>query len=671
MPADRLHYLDFELRISGSAGQYSTHVYNSPGGQATNSFTIPLSKDRLELLILRLSRIRVAARRIDTPELEAAREIGGVLFNAVFQGGVRDVLRSSLEKIRQQSDTGLRIKLRLQDAPELADLPWEFLYDVDLRRFLAQSVYTPVVRYIELPESIRPFKVELPLHILGLVAAPSDCAKLDVMREQAMVMEALQPLIAAGLVEITWLEKATLKALRRRLQAGSYQIFHFIGHGGFDKQTEQGVLIFEDEQGRSNSVDAERLGVLLHDHSSLRLAVLNACEGARNNSIDPFAGVATTLTQQGLPAVIAMQFSISDKAAIAFSGEFYSGIAQGFPVDTVVADARKAIFTELSDVEWGTPVLFMRTEDGVLFEISGEANRHLELPDLNSKGPNISSDNNERSPIVNKVVSSPSPLPIDQPKEERPKIEYSNIEAPAQQPANVTGLDVPEVPKSYFEIIPAGPYFFEIYNRIMKSSFMTSKENKKFIPWIMSVLVLFLIILPSFSVIYEWLIDLNTTRISDVIPMIFEAFIFFLVLFLGIGLLFLIRSKYPEIEVLIVTLAFGLVFLSCTFLGSLSNICISDLRCDTSNFIVGFVMALILSIIGYVLSKGINRLYWFFMAPYLAASVWSLLLLLWQIYTHVGIEPSPDVFRAILIMLLPAFIALLFFFGIKNRKKSN
>ena len=369
---DRLTYLDFELSISGQGGHYTAHVYSSPAGEATSQFVIPLTQDHLELLILRLSRIRSTTRGLDTVELAAARELGGVLFQSVFQGRVRDVLRGSLEKYSREPDTGLRLKLHLQDAPELADLPWEFLYDADLHCFLAQSIYTPVVRYIELPVSIPPLRAKLPLRILGMVSAPDDCAHLDVNREQGLVEKSLEPLVQAGDVEITWLEKATLPALRHRLQTGQYHIFHFIGHGSFDRQTEQGVLLFEDDQGRSTRVSAERLGVLLHDHRSLRLAVLNACEGARSTRTDPFAGVATTLAQQGLPAVVAMQFSISDPAAISFAGEFYSALANGFPVDAAVAEARKAIFSEISDVEWGTPVLFMRTADGVLFEVAEE-----------------------------------------------------------------------------------------------------------------------------------------------------------------------------------------------------------------------------------------------------------------------------------------------------------
>jgi tetratricopeptide (TPR) repeat protein len=116
-------------------------------------------------------------------------------------------------------------------------------------------------------------------------------------------------------------------------------------------------------------VPAQFLGTLLHDHRPLRLAVLNACEGARASRADPFAGTAQSLVQQGIPAVIAMQFEVTDEAAICFTREFYSAIAVGYPVDAALAEARKAIFAEVSEIEWGTPVLYMRSPDGLIFEV--------------------------------------------------------------------------------------------------------------------------------------------------------------------------------------------------------------------------------------------------------------------------------------------------------------
>lgn len=365
----RLRYFDFELKIEQEGDRYAAQVLHSPTGEAKSVFTLPFSEDRLELLVLKIGgRLRSSARRIHTDEMEAARELGGKLFDAVFSGGVRERFESSIDEVSRSEETGLRLKLRLQEVAELADLPWEFLFDSTHDRFLAQSVQTSVVRYIEIPERIRPFIVNLPLNVLVMTSSPTDYLRLDVELERSSLEKALEPLSNEGKVSVKWLEKPTLSALLRCLREGTYHVFHFIGHGGFDKKAEEGVLVLEDEQGRSWLADAHRIATLLHDHPSLRLVVLNSCEGARNSRSDPFAGVATTLIRQGIPAVIAMQFEISDNAAITFAGEFYAALAGGFPVDAAVAYGRLAIYAQPNDAEWGTPVLYMRSSDGVLFK---------------------------------------------------------------------------------------------------------------------------------------------------------------------------------------------------------------------------------------------------------------------------------------------------------------
>jgi hypothetical protein len=87
--------------------------------------------------------------------------------------------------------------------------------------------------------------------------------------------------------------------------------------------------------------------------------------------VDPFSGVASSLLRSGLPAVIGMQTEITDEAAITFSDRLYTALAQGFPIDAALAQARRAIFAAGRDVEFGTPVLFMRVADGRLFDVSG------------------------------------------------------------------------------------------------------------------------------------------------------------------------------------------------------------------------------------------------------------------------------------------------------------
>lgn len=361
-------YEDFELKIGAERkGEgYPVTVLRSPGGEASGLFRMPFDKLELENLVLKMRPSGRGVRRVFSPEIQAARDFGGRLFDALFGTQLRACLRASLANARLKPGTGLRIKLRLQEAPELADLPWEFLRDTELDRFFAHSDQTPLVRYVELNEPVAPEPLVLPLRILIAAPRPRDLQALDTATEIDLLRKALRPL--AGIVAIDVLEPPTLAALQRQLLHGDYHVFHFIGHGGFDGRSQEGLLYFEDASGRSFPVEASRLGVMLHDERTLRLAVLNACEGARNSASDPFAGVASALIQEGVPAVVAMQFEITDGAAIRFAEQLYGALANGRPIDAAVVDARKAVLALPNDIEWATPVLYMRTHDGVLFD---------------------------------------------------------------------------------------------------------------------------------------------------------------------------------------------------------------------------------------------------------------------------------------------------------------
>jgi hypothetical protein len=208
-----------------------------------------------------------------------------------------------------------------------------------------------------------------------MIASPGDYPPLDVEREWDRLSDALSDLTGDGFLTVDRLPLASLSQLQRQLNNREYHIFHYIGHAGFLEDVQDGALILEDEKGRGRVVSGQDLGTLLGDHPSLRLVVLNACEGARSGKADPFAGCAQSLVQQGIPAVIAMQFEISDAAAIAFSHEFYDVLAAGLPVDTALVEARKAIFAGDTQIEWGTPVLHMRTEDGRIFDVAEASDR--------------------------------------------------------------------------------------------------------------------------------------------------------------------------------------------------------------------------------------------------------------------------------------------------------
>jgi len=364
-------YHDFDLLIDRSGESLRAQVLNSPAGQASAEFRLPFSEDKLENYLLRLGRARRATRRVESQEMNTAKTFGAALFDAVFSADVKACFRSSIDEVRRQN-AGLRIRLRLGD-PSVADLPWEFLYNRSVNRFIALSVHTPLVRYMDLPERIQPIAVKPPIRVLVMISSPSDFPALDVEAEWTRLNEALKGRIDGGQLAIERLEAASLEALQRRLRRDRYHIFHFIGHGEFDQDLQEGVLVLEAENKRGHKVDSQFLGMLLHDHESLRVAILNACEGARTSRTDPFAGSAQSLVQQGIPAVIAMQFEIADDVASRFAHEFYGALADGYPIDASLTEARKSIFAAGREVEWGTPVLYLRAPDGRIFDIENTA----------------------------------------------------------------------------------------------------------------------------------------------------------------------------------------------------------------------------------------------------------------------------------------------------------
>jgi site-specific recombinase XerD len=368
-----VNYLDFIVEISAGRGRdYPVFVIGSPAGEAHDWMRFPFDDRGLEnqLLALQTALLRSGSklRKILSPEEQTVQNFGQALFDALFIGEVRSCYDVSQREAFHQNK-GLRIKLCIQ-SPELASLPWEFLYDKKKAEYICFSSNTPIVRYLELPQPPPPIGVTLPLSILGVIASPKDLPELDTEHEKYRVEKSLERLRNDGLVKLTWLAGRTWQDLQRAMRNDTWHILHFIGHGGFDPQADEGMIALEDEEGYTYNMSATGLGRLVADHRPLRLIVLNSCDGAKGSKHDIFSSTAAILVRRGLPAVLAMQYEITDSAAIELSRSFYEALADGLPVDMAVTDARKAINLAISHtLEWGTPVLYMRSPNGVLFDL--------------------------------------------------------------------------------------------------------------------------------------------------------------------------------------------------------------------------------------------------------------------------------------------------------------
>ncbi len=381
-----MRYQDFEIKISpsGDAG-FTVSVLRSPAGEGEDSFEPPFDRDRLPVLLHRLN-ARIRGARHSRPSAPASatttpREIGEALFSALFSGRVRDLYQSSVSGV---GDGGLRIKLRLNprlsEMAQIQNLPWELLARPEDVGFLALSPDRPIVRYLDVQEPVRSPPLPLRLRILLVSSQPADLPPLDLAEERRRLLAVRSIWKGRARLRIVPLPDASLAGLRQALQAETFHVLHFMGHGSLDPESGEGSLELMAGDGRSVDVGAGDLGSLLGGFKSLRLVVLNACstaeaaepesttEEVEASGYQPFAGVAQALIRKGLPAVVAMQREISDRAAIAFSEAFYRRLAAGEPVDAAVAEGRQAIRDrDPGGLEWSTPALFMRASDGVLF----------------------------------------------------------------------------------------------------------------------------------------------------------------------------------------------------------------------------------------------------------------------------------------------------------------
>lgn len=366
-----MEYLDFDVEIGiGDGLQYPLSV-RSPAGEARGTMNFPYDRDRLELHMkdLEIALLRSASiTRLHLPsQLHMVQQMGMDFYNSLFTGDIRTLYDVS-KHIASSKKMGLRIRLRIHSS-ELSALPWEYLYDPHACEYLCLSNSTPLVRYLEVEQPVRPIAVTLPLRVLGMVCSPSNLLPLDVEEEKSRVNDALADLIENGLVELVWLKGETWTDLQAALLEESWHIFHFIGHGNFNADRDEGYLAFKGPDGKAQNMHATELARLLADHRDLRIVVLNACKGAYSSWESVFSSTASVLVRRGIACTIAMQFPITDNAAVELSKWFYTMLAKGLPVDAALTEARKALsITAPNSVEWGTPVIFMRSPDGTLFK---------------------------------------------------------------------------------------------------------------------------------------------------------------------------------------------------------------------------------------------------------------------------------------------------------------
>ncbi|MFI1363732.1 CHAT domain-containing WD40 repeat protein [Streptomyces griseochromogenes] len=258
----------------------------------------------------------------------------------------------------------LRILLRT-NGTHVDHIPWEYLVDPSRDDYLALRI--PLVRYLRIMNPVPPLPLTLPLRVLGISARPSDLPALEEGRERERIAQVLQR-PSSDNVEVHWLSGDRWQDLAKELRSGSWHVLHFVCHGGFDEDRNSGYIHLSGDDGAARPLHANDFERLIADSGNLRLIVLNACESAVSRSEEAFRSTAANLVHAGVPAVVAMQYEITDEAALIFSSAFYEHIADGRPVDRAVTLAREEVKMRLGSLEWATPVLLLASDETQIFD---------------------------------------------------------------------------------------------------------------------------------------------------------------------------------------------------------------------------------------------------------------------------------------------------------------
>ncbi|MEV0273370.1 CHAT domain-containing protein [Hamadaea sp. NPDC050747] len=297
----------------------------------------------------------------------------------------------------------LRVVLEMGAGAELlASWPWEYLYvpldreDPDTGFFLGESTNFMLTRKLPLAVSARMIQVRPPLRVLFVVLAPDDVTETDI--EYEAVLETLMDLRDLGgeaRIDLRVLTQrhahdgrafppnedlpvqTTWRSFLNTVEQFDPQVVHVISHGRYIDGADgrpRGQMAFPDENNKALWIDDRDLANQLSlSASGLRLVFLQACESAATSAsgYHVISGLAQSLAQKNIPAVIAMHYQVQLRLANQFARAFYQALVDRRPIEVAMHHARRELYLSGMMGEsqqragFGLPVLYLR-ESGPL-----------------------------------------------------------------------------------------------------------------------------------------------------------------------------------------------------------------------------------------------------------------------------------------------------------------
>lgn len=297
-------------------------------------------------------------------------EYGTALAESVFAdanilSGFTQALTSA-----QSLQATLRVRLLIgPSAPELNSIYWEALHDAQKKGplFLGENIL--ISRYLS-SSDWRPVKLRPKGNLRAVIAAanPSNAkdyklAEVDVAGELGRAKEALGPIPATELGSTV---KCTLNNLIDSLRTGA-DILFLAAHGTVVNGEPRVWL--ENDEGKAAITSAEEIVTRIKElEHQPRLIVLASCQSAGKGAGEALQALGPKLAQAGVPAVIAMQGSVTMESIKKFMPVFFSEIQKDGQIDRAMAVARGNI---RDAKDYWMPVLFMRLKSGKIWYVPG------------------------------------------------------------------------------------------------------------------------------------------------------------------------------------------------------------------------------------------------------------------------------------------------------------
>ena len=320
-----------------------------------------------------------------------ARALGETLFDILFDDVLRQDFVNFYDRVVQQEKQLLRVELDIDERlmPEVAALPWEFLC-------LPEKAHLGTIWMGTVPDlafsrrrsqwiAAKPIQLERDdkLKIALVVSAPPDLSPVA----YEPVQKALEKLASEGAERVELLpiiNSANPEEIDSILSQEPH-IFHFIGHGRLEKEGDREVgqvALVDPDFDEAMWVEADYFSGLFNRHRP-GVVVLQACESGMLSESQAFVGVASSIVEQNIPVVLAMQYEVTNSTASRFARSFYEKLAADKPVDIAAQEGRYTIAkgpTQYRKRDFATPVIFMRVQDGYLFKReNGDNNNNLDF----------------------------------------------------------------------------------------------------------------------------------------------------------------------------------------------------------------------------------------------------------------------------------------------------